>query len=103
MNCNVYELLKNNDTSIKLPDTYLERLAVYFSYRHIADYLCDEMFYERLLFVYFSVKAIEKMCSRADVEEICDKARIYSSEIEYSEDNMKKLLSGMGDMIEIPF
>ncbi|MBO7217364.1 MAG: flagellin lysine-N-methylase [Clostridia bacterium] len=75
-------------------DTAFEQLAVYFVLRHTA-----EDFENGLLFSLFSVYIIRKICSAlktkngslsfSQVAEIC---RLYSSEIEYSDENIEKIM-----------
>lgn len=84
--------LTDNSNEIKIDDIYLENLAVYFIYRHLSDAIDDNRFKERILFSIISAYAIEKMCKTNDFAEICECARIYSSEIEYSEENTEEIL-----------
>ncbi len=71
-----------------------EQLLVYFIYRHIADGIYDGMFLERILFALLSSMMIETIfnCGEQTFENLCEIARLYSCEIEYSEDNMSKVL-----------
>lgn len=74
-----------------LPDVVREQLLVYFIFRHLADGLNDGLFRERLGFCLLSVEMINRLCaaSKESAEEI---ARMYSSEIEYSDENIGILL-----------
>ena len=90
-----------SENHVYLPDIYLEQLAVYFIYRHLTDSFSDGMTAERIIFAYIGVKAICAMCNSLDFEDICEAARIYSSEIEYSEENVEEILYRVGDLIEI--
>ena len=65
-------------------------LYKYFLYRH----LDDDYFYEALKFSEISVKMIWAICERTDFsfENICEIARAYSTEIEYSDENMDKVI-----------
>lgn len=96
-----------HDVSLMISDEYhgcddfLEQLAVYFVFRHLADSIDDGMLIERVVFAYIGVKAVSAMCKNNDFDEICENARIYSSEIEYSEDNVDEILFRVGDLIEI--
>lgn len=65
----------------------LEQLAVYFVYRHLAGALEDGRLRERLLFALLSVALISALpCSLAEG------ARMYSAEIEYSDENLEEIL-----------
>lgn len=65
-------------------------LYKYFLFRH----LTDTDFYEALRFSEISVKLIWTICERTDFsfENICEIARAYSSEIEYSDENTVKVI-----------
>ena len=82
-------------------ESYLEQLAVYFIFRHMTGALDDGLFVERAVFAYIGVKAVSAMCKSDSIEEFCENARIFSSEIEYSEDNIDEILFRIGDLIEI--
>ena len=80
-------------------DIALEQLFSYFIYRHLAGGLEDGNYGERILFAVLGVYMISALWSLqigksetisfADFTEI---ARLYSSEIEYSEENTETLL-----------
>ena len=69
-----------------------EQLLVYFLYRHLADGLCDGTIDERVKFAVLSLDMIISI-ALATGESIAEIARAYSSEIEYSEENVEKLIS----------
>ena len=76
-------------------DNVYENLSVYFVYRHLASSLDDGFFAERLAFCMHAVaiiSAIYENCDEdsKDIFEIC---RMYSAEIEYSDENINKLLN----------
>ncbi len=80
-------------------DTAFEQLLIYFFYRHLADGLWDDMYKERILFCILSFDIIYVLCSVKktkskvlSLDDICDIARMYSSEIEYNEENIASLL-----------
>lgn len=87
------------DADLQEFDTAFEQLAVYFVLRHTA-----ENFEKGLLFSLFSVCIVRKICSAlknekgtlgfAELSEIC---RMYSSEIEYSDENTDKILAFLKD------
>lgn len=69
----------------------LEQLAVYLIYRHLADSLWEGDLQERIAFTALSVWMIATLaaCSDTPLEEV---ARLYSAEIEYSDENLQKIL-----------
>ncbi len=78
-----------------LSEIELEQLAVYFVYRHLSGSTFDGTFRERLSFCLLSVRIIDAVCA------VCGKssteiARMYSSEIEYSDENIQALLESLG-------
>lgn len=77
-------------------ETPWEQILIYFLYRHISD--IEKKFAPIVLFAILGVKMIQSLFAfisdgkepcREDLIEIC---RLYSSEIEYSEENTDKLL-----------
>lgn len=97
------ELKSADESRLKLPqneetETAFEQLAVYFVYRHLADSLDDDRLAERIKFVVLSCKMIYLLCAvhyikngHISVDDMAEIARVYSSEVEYSDDNMEKL------------
>ncbi len=92
----------NNLNNILLPsyfDIVAEQLLVYFAYRHLYGCLDDNRLSPRAAFVVFSYKVIEMLCkhhfakySSITFDNIAEYARLYSSEIEYSEENTEAIL-----------
>lgn len=74
-----------------LNDIAREQLLVYFIWRHLADSLYDGLLRERIAFCLLSVRIIDLLCSLTG-KPAADIARMYSAEIEYSEDNIQTLL-----------
>ncbi len=72
-------------------EVYGEQLLMYFTYRHLAEGIYDGSLYQRLSFAVVSHMIITAVCA-ASGEDICEVARQYSSEAEYSEDNLDALL-----------
>lgn len=67
-----------------------ENLACYFVFRHFADGIYDGDYNERIKFCLASCYLIGALIqSGKNIEEV---ARMYSSEVEYSEENMEKLI-----------
>ena len=78
----------------------MEQLAIYFLYRHISGALEDGFLRERIAFVLLSTLTIATITmQQADcdfpLELLIDTARIYSSEIEYSDRNLEMILSSL--------
>ena len=86
--------LKNSDniqfTNTDAREKTLKNLLVYFVYRHLGESVFDGNFNGRLLFAIVSCYIILAICSIGySVEDV---ARMYSSEIEYSDENLDKLI-----------
>ncbi len=87
LDCELKERRKNWDTEF-------EQIAVYFVYRHFAEGMFDMMFKGRLLFAFLSLEVIREIFERSeeDEEELIDICRMYSAEVEYSEENTRMLI-----------
>ncbi len=103
METDISKILKSYDNCDKTVEDMFKseynRLAVYFVYRHFADALSDGMYVQRLIFAIISVEAIKIMCQAQfkqtgvlGFEHLAEFARIYSAEIEYSDENIEKIL-----------
>lgn len=92
-----YLLRIKNGIDSPSPDNSLdiayEQLLVYLIFRHFLDGQYDDMFKERVLFAVLIYKVIKTMNISNTIEELIEIARIYSSEIEYSDENINTLLS----------
>lgn len=76
----------------------LEQLAVYFTYRHLAGALEDGLLAERAALIVLSLRIIEGIAAaeeRLTPERFAEIARLYSSEIEYSDENIQSLLNSL--------
>ena len=76
-------------------DTAYEQLIVYFIYRQLSESVYDGRLKERICFAVLScyiIRRIFETYENGGVCELCDIARAYSSEIEYSDENTQKLL-----------
>lgn len=73
----------------KNSEKYFLNLYKYFIFRHLS----DETFYKALAFSDISVKIVYAICERTgfSFENICEIARMYSAEIEYSDENFDKV------------
>ena len=72
-----------------------EQLAVYFVFRHTADAVCENNLKERLALALLSFEFVRYLCSAGkniSIEALADISRMYSAEIEYSEENIDELL-----------
>lgn len=70
-----------------------EQLASYFVFRHLADAMWDGDYTSRVRFALASCYLIGAICSCGDeIEEI---ARMYSSEVEYSEENTREIMESL--------
>ncbi|MBE6562603.1 MAG: hypothetical protein E7660_02580 [Ruminococcaceae bacterium] len=83
-----------------------EQLAVYFIYRHFANAPDTHEAAVRAVFAFAScetIYTIGAVCytkqGKLSFEDICEIARLYSSEIEYSEDNLYSLFDEIAFMI----
>lgn len=76
-------------------DTAFEQLLIYFLYRHTADALNDGRFKERVAFSvlgFYMIRVLFYSCDNRTLEELTEIARMYSSEIEYCEENIETLI-----------
>lgn len=73
-------------------DTAYEQLLVYLIFRHFLDGQYDNMFKERVLFAVLIYKLIKTMNTSNTLKELIEISRIFSCEIEYSDENINKLL-----------
>ena len=85
-------------------ETAFEQLLVYFIFRHLPDSLYDGKFTERLAFAVYGLYMICLLCAskylsaeNADISDFINTARMYSSEIEYCEENIYTLLNVFKD------
>lgn len=81
-------------------ETAFEQLIIYFIHRHLADGLDDMRINERVLFCTLSTKIIRAICGAYydkhgtfELKNLLEIARLYSSEIEYSKENIDTLLN----------
>ena len=74
-------------------EIFFEQLAVYFVFRHLVPGLNEQEFNLRIRFALMSCYIIGAICEKnvCDFEEMADIVRMYSSEIEYSEENLDVL------------
>ena len=81
------------ETAYRPNDLMLEQLICYFIFRHLAGGERDKLYFERMA---FAVHATRFICALSTSDEdFLEVARMYSAEIEYSEENMQAVLSVM--------
>jgi hypothetical protein len=76
-------------------DTVWEQLAVYFILRYAGASLDDGMLAPRVAFALHAVSVLRTLGNGADMAALCELCRMYSCEVEYSEENVEELLSKM--------
>ena len=74
-----------------------EQLLCYFIYRHLSVALDDFMFSERIQFSVLSLYIILSICKESSFEAFLEVSRLYSSEIEYSDENVEILLKKLNE------
>lgn len=73
-------------------DTAYEQLLVYLIFRHFSDCQYDGKLKERVLYAVLIYKTVKTMNVSNTIEELLDIARVYSCEIEYSDENIDAIL-----------
>lgn len=81
-----------------------EQIAVYFIYRHIAEGIYDGMMKERVTFAILSTVLLNEICilKKSDYgvvsfDDLMEFSRLYSAEIEYSEENLRAILDNLSE------
>lgn len=81
-------------------ETEFEQLLTYFIYRHFANAKNKRCENSYMLFAVFGYKIIYTLCAeyytrtnKLDFEDLVEFARLFSSEIEYSQDNFEKVIN----------
>lgn len=90
------ETLKSDFTPKEFPqwDTAFEQLLVYFLYRHTPAALYDGDFESKVAFAVLSTQMLLWLCAAKDsvtFDDLLEFTRMYSSEIEYSDENPEAL------------
>lgn len=93
------DLLQQPDLGVSEQwDTAFEQLLHYFLYRHLPGALYDGCVQERAAFAVLSVQIIRALCGRIrelQLDDIVEISRMYSSEIEYSDENVDAILTAL--------
>lgn len=83
-------------------ETALEQLLVYFLYRHLPGALDDNDYAGRAAFAVLSWKIVRALCcctyeetGKLSLDDMVEAARMYSSEIEYSDENIGAILDAL--------
>ena len=79
-------------------DNVWEQLAMYFLYRHLPAALWDGDVESKISFALLSVQLIQWLCSAKEnvsFNDLLELVRMYSSEIEYSDENLEKLYAAL--------
>lgn len=76
-------------------DSAYEQLIVYLLFRHFSDCQYDEMITQRILYSVLIYKMLRSMNKSNTLEELIEIARLYSCEIEYSDENLNKILKSL--------
>ena len=79
-------------------DTAFEQFCVYLLYRHLPGALEDDDIPGRVAFCVLSTRVLMTLCAASKncgIDDLLDFARMYSAEIEYSEDNIAALLDAL--------
>lgn len=87
--------LDSADISSYIPENLelpCEQLLCYFIYRHLGGCMEDLLFEERIQFAVLSCYVIVSLNRTKTIDEMLEVARMYSSEIEYSDENIEVLL-----------
>ena len=76
-----------------------EQILVYFIYRYMSEGQFDGRYNERVLFALLSFHIIREIFKRSEetLEALVEICRMYSAEIEYSEENVEALLEQLND------
>lgn len=79
-------------------DNANERLIHYFIYRHFGGGEEDFRFAERIQFAILSCYVINSLTPAKNIEDLVETARMYSSEIEYSDENTEAILTKLEEL-----
>ncbi len=75
-----------------------EQLIHYFIYRHLSGGTEDFRFAERLQFAILSCYVINALTPAKSIDDLIETARMYSSEIEYSDENIEEILMKLEEL-----
>ena len=81
-------------------ETAFEQAAVYFLFRHLSAALEDGDISSKAAFAALSVELLRALCAGKEdctLDDLVEFARMYSSEIEYSEENLARVFAWLGE------
>ena len=81
-------------------ETAFEQAAVYFLFRHLSAALEDGDISSKAAFAAMSVELLRALCAGKEdctLDDLVEFARMYSSEIEYSEENLARVFAWLGE------
>ncbi len=90
---------KLDECGFPLPGESAEQLLTYFIYRHLSPAVDSGDVRERVLFAllsFYMIRAVYAVTGEGGFDDLCDVARMYSSEVEYSEENLEEVLFELG-------
>ena len=76
-------------------DTVWEQLTAYFILRYASASLDDGFLAPRVAFALHATSLIRTLAQKMDMAELCELCRMYSCEVEYSEENVETLMTQM--------
>jgi lysine-N-methylase len=92
------ELKLTDIENVSIPEEFdncFKNLLLYFTYRHLNEFSTEK----DLMFIYLSCEMIKNLCKmhickyeNITLEDLIEYSRMYSSEIEYSDENIEKLI-----------
>ena len=92
------ELKLTDIENVSIPEEFdncFKNLLLYFTYRHLNEFSTEK----DLMFIYLSCEMIKNLCrmhickyENITLEDLIEYSRMYSSEIEYSDENIEKLI-----------
>lgn len=86
-----------------LPESWFARAAEYFLYRHLPGAVEDDRLEARTAFAVLSTRflqALSVVTGAKTLEDVVELARLYSSEIEYSDENLETILEQLDGLRE---
>lgn len=90
----------------ELTETAFEQLMVYLLFRHLPDAECPEEANGQVMFCLFALSLVQKLCALKEVQsgalqldDIVEICRLFSSEIEYSDENTGRIIEKLAEEI----
>ncbi|MBQ1211816.1 MAG: flagellin lysine-N-methylase [Clostridia bacterium] len=93
------DLITDEDADLTHLELPLQKLLLYFAYRHTANAEDIAELLARISFAYLSCLVVRSVCigkmkkdGKCELADLCEFARAYSAEVEYSEENTEELI-----------